>query len=303
MNKKLLAVAVLAAMTTSAIAAPTVYGNFRASVGQVSATADTLGLVNNASRVGIKGSTKQDGLTGYYHIQMGAQNDGAGAALSSRFYFAGVKGDFGNVKIGRLSHPYKMAGVSGGFDPFYDTSAGANDGGSSFGLSNDTNGFVDNSVIYYGKAGAISYNAGIMLHEVATGQKHGTNFGAKFSGKGFTAGVQMLNKVATDDTGLRVHGTFDAGVAKLTASFESIERGAADGTLIYVGAKAGAIIAQVGINSGDLGGAREAEGTGFSIGYVMNITKKTKVTPMFSSVDYKAGTDRTFVGVQLVQSF
>lgn len=325
MNKTILITAISAAMLapTLSVAAPTIYGDFRASLGSQTMPAtttpameegDSIGLSNNASRIGIKGSVKENDLTAYYHLQMGTNNDGnkkggkggASAALTDRFYFAGVKGSFGNVKVGRLSHAYKMSAVKGGFDPFYDTSAGAGNGGSSFGLSKDTNGFTNNSVFYYKKAGAINFNLGAMFDDAQNDAKHGYNVGAKFATKAFSVGAQYLKAPVSEDTSIRIHGTFNAGsMVKFSASAEQVERGNVDGTLMFIGAKAGAVIAQVGINSGDLTGAREAEGTGFSLGYVFKPTKSTSITPMASMVDYKADamTDRTFIGVQLVQKF
>jgi len=311
--------ALLSPVAAFASEAPTVYGNFRWTAANTDNGTDTiLTAVNNASRLGVKGAIGGDsGLTGFYHMQMGAQNDGGGTALSSRFYFAGVKGSFGKVSVGRASIPYKMASVSGGFDPFYDTSAGPGNGGSSFGLSNYTNGFQDNFVGYYGKSGAVNFNAALIL-DGTKDNEHATNFGAKWSSKGTSFGAQVLSIPAgntsfgapgADIDAVRIHGTMKMGKTNLSLSFENIDRSnGVDGTLLFVGAKmnlggGNSFQAQIGSNSGTLTGAREAEGTGFALGYTSKLAKKTTLTGMFSKVDYEAGGERGVLGVMLVQSF
>jgi len=322
MKKLLIASAVAAACITPLTAladAPTVYGNFRWSVASIEdGNADaTVQAVNNASRLGFKGKVGDDGgLTGFYHLQMGAENDAGGPALSTRFYHAGVTGDFGTVLLGRTSTPYKMAAVSGGFDPFYDTIAGRNNGGSSFGLSNLTNGWIDNVIAYVGKTGNISYNAVGVIDDTAA-DDHGINVGVKYGADMFSVGVQYLMAEALNvDSAIRLHGTFKTGALNLSASVESIEYMAggvtqADaGTYMFLAAQykldgGHSVEAQFGSNDDNVAtGARETEGTGFSIGYSHKLAKKTTMRLIYSDVSAEVDADsRSAIGVMMVQSF
>ncbi|CAN8141475.1 hypothetical protein THIOSC13_620039 [uncultured Thiomicrorhabdus sp.] len=113
---------------------------------------------------------------------MGANQDGndtGSAALTSRFYFAGLQGSMGKLIYGRLSTPYKMTGVKQ--DPFYDTSAGSGNGGSNFGYSSLINGFSDDSFAYYSpKMGGLTFNASYTMADT-DGQEAGMGVGVEYA--------------------------------------------------------------------------------------------------------------------------
>ena len=134
MNKKLLALAIGAAVAMPAIAladGPTLYGKVNLSLemqttnsGAPLANDNTNWVVaNNASRVGLKGSaeTGKDGLKGIYNVEFGVDADGdAAAVLSSRNIYAGLTGDFGTAIIGNVDTPTKT--IQGKVDLFNDSS-------------------------------------------------------------------------------------------------------------------------------------------------------------------------------------
>jgi len=343
MKKTVLAVALSALFAGSAMADPKVYGNFRASLltgdlnkPTVSDGSKGLAIVNNASRLGVKGSSGTDSLKGIYHIQMGANNDGGGAALSSRFYFAGLKGSFGKVIYGRLSTPYKMAGVKQ--DPFYDTSAGSGNGGSNYGYSSLNNGFTDNSIAFYSSkiAGMISVHGSLSIDDSGN-DDHDIGFGAEFSNKMFKAGVSVLsigdltkdvtvNKPATDtdtavvakgagvDTATRVYGSAKLSGITVGASFETIDTGAVDSrTHLHVNgsfkvSSAMKVAASFGsVTDGKTGTATgfDATGTSFSVGAFYNVLPKTRLSAIFTNTDYDdaLAADRSGLALGVVQSF
>jgi len=113
--------------------------------------------VDNASRVGVRGSVAHERLEAFYHLEAGAlvNTDGRGFAVTQRFFLAGLRTDVGTLTVGRLSPSYKMAGLE--LDPFYDTSAldalaqnatGPVAAGATFGLSRLTNGWSDRTLQY-----------------------------------------------------------------------------------------------------------------------------------------------------------
>ncbi|MFN3786377.1 MAG: porin, partial [Thiothrix sp.] len=121
--KKLLAIAVATALTApAAMADTTLYGKIHASVGSVDngSGAETV-LESHGSRLGVKGSTELDnGLSATYGLEYGLDVDGDtnstntttsdnSKQLNARNTFVGVKGGFGEVRVGRHDTPAKLA--------------------------------------------------------------------------------------------------------------------------------------------------------------------------------------------------
>lgn len=326
MNKTILAAAVAVSLVVPAIASAggtTLYGNFRYSIIN-NDTTDAMGVsdstiqaVNNASRVGIKGSYGDD-LKALFHLQMGGNNDGGGAALSSRFYFAGLKGGFGTVKYGRLSTAYKLSAISGGFDPYYDTSAGNGNGAANFGLSSLANGFTNNSFQYHSNTfgGGLQFNVGIYVDDTAA-DDHGTGIGGTWKSGAVTLGAQYLNidSAAGDtvansgglDSALRLHGSVKSGAFSGNLSLESLDQ--ADGTTddyFYInGSYALNKSSKVSLAFGNVGGDASggAAGDGVTIGYFKGLTDKTRGYVLYSSVDQDNGSGRDVFAVGVVHSF
>jgi predicted porin len=136
MNKKLISIAVGAALTAGTVVAqaaddmmPTTYGKIHLSYGQVKrenaaeeTTTDNIQMNSHASRLGFKGSLPvNDSLKATYKVEYGLSNFGGTGTtgLSNRNQYVGLKGGFGEVRFGRHDTPVKMA--QGKFDEFNDT--------------------------------------------------------------------------------------------------------------------------------------------------------------------------------------
>lgn len=124
MNKKLLAIAVGAAVAFPAVAlanGPTVYGKVNVDLKQVSVKPkqpagspvqdDQWELESNASRIGFKGEYDLDvaSLKAIYQAEFQINVDDGAGPFSQRNIFAGLKGGFGTVKAGRFDTPTKEA--------------------------------------------------------------------------------------------------------------------------------------------------------------------------------------------------
>ena len=169
--KKLLAIAVAAALTApAAMAETTLYGKLHATAGQVKTNGVKENVVeSHNSRIGVKGSTELDnGLSATYGVEYGLSLDGdagnsnnlVGTAananstdrtLTARNTFVGVKGGFGEVRVGRHDTPAKLA--TAGLDAFAD---GYADMGNIIVSDNQR---VDNAVAYIGKFGPVGVAA------------------------------------------------------------------------------------------------------------------------------------------------
>ncbi len=138
--KNILAIAVATALIApaAAMADTTLYGRLHASVGEVKAAngTKTTAVESHSSRFGIKGSTELDnGVSATYGLEYGLSLDGDNgggasaptvgtandAALASRNTFVGLKGGFGEVRLGKHDTPAKLA--TSGLDVFADTYA------------------------------------------------------------------------------------------------------------------------------------------------------------------------------------
>ena len=169
--KKLLAIAVAAALVApaAAMADTTLYGKLHASVGAVKQTTAGVTTTTNAveshsSRFGIKGATALDnGMEATYGLEYGLDLDGdttavagtntagASSSISSRNTFVGLKGGFGEVRVGKHDTPAKLA--TAGLDNFADTYAA---------MENIivTDGHrVNNAVAYINKFGPVGFAA------------------------------------------------------------------------------------------------------------------------------------------------
>lgn len=105
---------------------------------------------SHVSRIGVKGSSALDnGLSATYGLEYGLNMDGddATSTLTARNTFVGVKGGFGEVRVGRHDTPAKLA--TAGQDVFADTYADM----SNVLLADNLR--VDNAVAYIGKAGPV----------------------------------------------------------------------------------------------------------------------------------------------------
>ena len=169
--KKLLAIAVAAALVApaAAMADTTLYGKLHASVGAVKTTSaagvttTTNAVESHSSRFGIKGATALDnGMEATYGLEYGLDLDGDTAAstanttggsssIASRNTFVGLKGNFGEVRVGKHDTPAKLA--TAGLDVFADT----------YGAMENiivTDGHrVNNAVAYINKFGPVGFAA------------------------------------------------------------------------------------------------------------------------------------------------
>lgn len=168
MNKKLIAMAVGAALLTPVLAqadGPKVYGQLHLSYGTIKeksagvTTKDNWQVRSHDSRLGFKGERDfGNGLMGTYKIELGVNPDtdfGAGGAdntagIVRRNMYAGLKGGWGEVRFGRHDTPLKMA--QGKFDQFGDTDGDLKHAGSMDGEHR-----LDNILAYLGKSGNIGY--------------------------------------------------------------------------------------------------------------------------------------------------
>jgi hypothetical protein len=295
------------------------YGNFRFSFNQVDdADQDALSGDNNASRLGFKGEFKGDGLTAFYHLEAGADNDDdttSNTAFTERFYYAGLRGGFGSLVVGRHSPAYKMAGLA--TDPFYDTSANGAAGqfaaaGATYGLSALTNGFANNAIAYTSpKLGdALTANAAIYVDDSKQDDEHSYGLGLAYGSGPITAGIQYFDGEANgwNDAlkAYRLHGGYKAGALALGLSFENVEpdaAGAADVNYLYLsGVFSMSEQTRLAVSVGNVDeGANE--GAGVNVGVFHDVFKNTTLYGLYSTVDRDDNVDADVFSVGMIYNF
>lgn len=171
MNKKIIAVAVAAGLTLPMVSAQAVevvgkkleiYGKLHLNYGsydELGTDNDNWRLTSNASRLGFKGEQKlDDGLIGTYKFESQIEVEDGTTAFATRNTYVGLKGSFGEVRIGRHDSPLKMA--QGKFDQFGDTKGDLKNAGDEDGENRNKN-----SITYLGKSGDLGFNVQIIPGE------------------------------------------------------------------------------------------------------------------------------------------
>jgi predicted porin len=146
MNKKLMALAVAAAVSVPTLALAddstvTLYGFLNADlesvqakgasdvvVGGVTTPGSNLEIKNrtrvssNSSYIGFRGiEPLSPGFNAWFQVESGVNLDAGGSTWASRNSAVGLNGDFGSILLGQWDSPYKVS--TGRFDPFGDSSA------------------------------------------------------------------------------------------------------------------------------------------------------------------------------------
>lgn len=320
---------ILAAATTSVAAAQEasteLYGDFRYSYNHADPGDSThWASANNASRLGVRGELSDGGLTAFYDLQTGVNIDAEtiGGAFTQRYYFAGVRGGFGAITIGRQSTAYKMAGLRK--DPFYDSSTLSAGGGvpttglfagASFGLSNLTNGFADRTLSYTSPSlGGITANAAAYID---TDSDHDYGLGIGYRAHGFDAGVQYHEVDAGRtwastlgvDHAVRGHaGYARPGVWSVGTSFERVEAVTGETQDFLFAAGTVNVTPRVAMAAGvghveDSGGVQPVAGTALHTGVFFSLFQQVRLHALFSRLDAATGPDRANLGVGLSYQF
>lgn len=198
---------------------------------------------SNASYAGVSLSAAHEAYRAFFIYQHGFErfNESVPNVMPGdreREFFGGVSSPYGTLGYGRQSSFYKQAGRD--LDPFYDTSVVGFNGafaaeGASYGLSNLTNGFNDETVAYAspsfdGLSVRLSY-----FMDSAAGADEDYGVGLRFAPEGgaVAAGLEYLDSDGGDAVfgvgkrvpydALRVYGRFRWEALTLGASFEQVD--------------------------------------------------------------------------------
>ncbi len=112
MNKALLPIAILAALPMAAMADVQIYGRANLSVDYIDDGDDysKVSMASSSSRLGFRASREFDnGITGIMQIEQEIDYSNQGSNWASRDTFAGIRGGFGTIRLGKFDTPFKRA--------------------------------------------------------------------------------------------------------------------------------------------------------------------------------------------------
>jgi len=301
--KKLLAIAVAAALVApaAAMAETTLYGKLHASYGQIKdGSAKRTGVESHASRIGIKGShALNNGLEATYGLEYGINLDGDNGdstygnsidslgntstsnsnGFTSRNQFVGLKGGFGEVRVGKHDTPAKLA--TAGQDVFADTYADLDNI-----ISVDAH-RVNNAVAYINKVGpvgfAVAHSSGIGLKGVDEKGDNGIDAnsamlnygnGPWYAGLGYTQ-VKDTLKGGNLGLGWKSEAGHQANLIYEEVDYDDPATGDDENILVNGVAKMGAVGLKAQYGEGKTTGAGKEKLA--SVGLDYSLGKKTSV--------------------------
>jgi len=315
MNKKLLAIAVGAAMVAAATTAtagnePTIYAKIHLSIdsmdnGGNTDAADGIFVSSNSSRLGIKGAVDLDGgLKAVYKYEMSTNYATAGSVGGTRNAYLGLKGGFGQFVVGRHDMPFKTVGRKA--DLFGDTIGDTRQVARRKGGGDDYADRRDNVMMYTNKFGAVGVK--VMYAPEETG-KDNTDTGL---GLDFMAGpvkVMFAHEIHgggnlttnNDSTGDVLTGAYKMGDMKFLAGYGQIsdlagDKGNAGQVTFYTlgGAfKSGMNTFKLQYTSADTD-VTDSASTLLALGVDHNFSKKTKVYAAYASISNDANAKSGF---------
>ncbi|HEY9051859.1 MAG TPA: porin [Gammaproteobacteria bacterium] len=336
MKKRFLAIAIAAGLASpfAAQAEANVYGQLNLSVGMIEDTSNNGTVTNDDnwqvnshnSRLGVKGSEDLgNGLSANYQLEWGVNPDsnsanptsGANNGLTQRNQWVGLKGNFGEVRVGKHDTPLKMS--QGKFDQFGDLPGDIVGYGSVSLSSGDIR--MSNVIAYLGKAGDIKYAIALV-----PGENDGVNGG---DGPADSISAAVIYEAGPlyaafamdqyDDTAATAGDTEDLMRITVTYAMGTMDFGfmyEAEGTNGGVGEYDGiglSFAMGMGKNTakfqylmGDIDGGDEA--TSMSVGYDFGLSKATTLGVMYTDLSNEnaagvTGDEVTFFGVNMLHKF
>ncbi|TVP92857.1 MAG: porin, partial [Pseudomonadaceae bacterium] len=113
MKKKLLAVVIgaTAAMPLMATADVSIYGRVHMSLDHLDNGNDykEVNVSSNSSRLGFRGNRAVGDITAFFQIEQQIDFNEGTSSFAGRDTFAGLRGDFGSIRLGQFDTPFKQA--------------------------------------------------------------------------------------------------------------------------------------------------------------------------------------------------
>jgi predicted porin len=314
MNKKLLAIAIGAAMVAGATAAtagdePTFYGKIHMSIDSLdnnaAAPADNDGLFvsSNSSRLGIKGDVDLDGgLKAIYKYEMSTNYSTAGGLSGDRNAYLGLKGGFGQVIAGRHDMPFKTVGRKN--DLFGDTIGDNRAVTRRPAAGDDWADRLDNMIMYSNKFGAVGLKVAYGVEDGGGDDTEDMSIGIDYK-QGplnvmFAHEVHGMGKGNDDSSGDILAGSYGMDNMVFHAGYAQIsDWGTGKGTdatayTLAAAMKSGMNTFKLQYTSTEVDTGSTAESTITAIGVDHKLAKNTTVYAVYATIANDAGMSAGF---------
>lgn len=313
MNKKLLALAIGAAFGAAPLVANagvTVYGHAQVEVGTVDdGTTDQTVVTDNArGRLGVKASEKLgNGLTAIAKFEWKIDTTIGGQSTGQRESFIGLKGGFGTLQAGNLKSAYKYTGGVK-YDPFTATILEARRANGMTGGTFGHNGFITNSLGYKTpKMGGFSAWATYSPDDAGDGKgaEGDYSLALKYGQKAWEVFIAGINDDSANYESIKFGGMYKFGSIKLVGQYEQVDNNGTDIDVYFLGGQfkfgSNVLVAQIGNTDEDTVG--QSDLNYYTIGFIHNLSKKTRLTAGFrsfeSGVNGNVDNDTLAVGMRM----
>ncbi len=333
MNNKLIALAVATAFSAAPMAAQAgvkVYGALQVEIasvdnagyGENNTGGDRTGIAtgekglkmgdNKRGRIGLKISDDLGGgMKGIARFEWQVDTPNGNIADGAREGWVGLKGGFGEVKMGRIKTPYKYTGGVK-YDPFVTTYMEARKSGGMKGGSWGQNSFWNTAASYKNKFGAVSVWVAYGMDEAdgsagSPGNKGDLSWAVKYKQKNF----EVFASANTDDSATgptandvtKVGGQYKMGAHKISAQYET-QDDSANTDIMFLGyqMKMGknTFVAQMGQTDAD-GTANDVDY--LAVGMIHSFSKKTRAYIGYRDSDGDGTNDLSAISLGLRVSF
>lgn len=318
MKKSLIALAVAGVFAAPAAMAATanvdVYGKLRFSVDHVDTndaagdSADLVTGVDNASRIGFKGSEDLGGgLKGVWQIEQQLNNGINGnGTMGSRNTYVGLAGGFGTVLLGRHDTPYKIA--TGSLDPFADSIGDYNNILSRNGRGANNFDLRVNGTIAYISPTVSGFHAAIAYVQAKANEGAGNDEIQAWSAAGIYSNGPIFVSLAyethsggvatstntDEEAAWKIGVGYTFGDTRVAAIYENVDHDAAnsinsrDAWVVNLTHNMGPIQLKAAYATADDGEGAGNANTGadsWAIGVDYNLSKRTKLWAYYSTVN------------------
>ena len=317
MKKSLIALAVLAASGAAmAQSTVTLYGVADAWIGSqktgltgVRQTALNSGGYNG-SRWGLKGTEDLGGgLSANFQLEQGFNLDNGEASSAARQFhrqaYVGLSGGFGTTRFGRQYSAYDelRGATNNSFDTSFATTGTVWDNGRSQSKVVDYSGRINNQVYYAspvvgGFSGAVGYGFG-ENKTTTTSATDTLSLHVKYAAGPLLVGVAYQNEEvsnAVDRSYTLVAGSYDFGVAKLTAGFNRAKQDALGkdseyqlGVSVPVSGNAAVALGYSHAKGKNVDGTTFSKGSGWTLTGYYDLSKRTRLYAAANSTSAKDG--------------
>lgn len=301
MNKKLIALAIAAAVAApmAAQADASVYGKINMGINNYdNGTNSGIVITDEASRLGVKGEEDLgDGLKAIFKMEGTVNMDTGGFNINRDTYF-GLKGGFGQVRLGHMNTAYKNS--TGKLDVFADTMGDLT--GGDFGTFDQRR---NNMINYSNKFGPIKLDVDLNQAEAtdaaitAGNDKMGNTIAISYSGGPLyvSLATETLAGASNQTDAMKLGVQYKMGETKINFIYETLDSPTANADVTNMNVNADISLGgsnSIGVSYTDSSDDTSTrDWTQMTVGYIHKMSKATKLNIAYSTVSNESASSQS----------